>query len=112
MLTIDVLKQLGADTEEGLTRCMNNEAFYLRRVGIALKDANFAKLRTEIEAGNLEEAFESAHALKGMLGNVSLTNVADPVIKITEALRAKDAGAAYGTWLDEMETELEKLWAL
>ena len=112
MVTIEALKALGADTEEGLTRCMNNEAFYLRLVGIALQDANFAKLRTEIEAGNMKEAFEAAHALKGMLGNVSLTNLAAPVVEITEALRAEDADADYAGWLTQMETELEKLRAL
>ena len=42
MITIDKLQQFGADTREGLGRCMNNEAFYLRlvnmqeRKGIAL----------------------------------------------------------------------------
>ena len=112
MITIDALKELGVDTEEGLTRCMNNEAFYLRLVGIALQDTNFAKLRADIEAGNLQEAFESAHALKGMLGNVSLTNVETPVVKITEALRAKEQDADYAEWLTQMETELEKLRAL
>ena len=112
MLTIDSLKELGANTEEGLTRCMNNEAFYLRLVGIALQDANFEKLRTSIEAGNLEEAFESAHALKGMLGNVSLDNLVAPIVEITEELRARDTDADYETWLKQMETELEKLRAL
>ena len=112
MLTIDSLKELGANTEEGLTRCMNNEAFYLRLVGIALQDANFEKLRTSIEADNLEEAFESAHALKGMLGNVSLDNLVAPIVEITEALRARDTDADYETWLKQMETELEKLRAL
>ena len=32
MLTVEKLKEYGADTGEGLNRCMNNEAFYLRLV--------------------------------------------------------------------------------
>ena len=111
MLTIDTLKELGANTEEGLGRCLNNEAFYLKLVGMALQDANFAKLRTEIEAGNMDAAFECAHALKGMLGNVSLTNLVDPVVEITESLRAHQ-DADYAALLEKMETELEKLRAL
>ena len=47
-----------------------------------------------------------------MLGNVSLTNVETPVVKITEALRAKEQDADYAEWLTQMETELEKLRAL
>ena len=30
-----------------------------------------------------------AHALKGVLGNVSLTTLAEPVVQITEELRAR-----------------------
>ena len=32
MLTIDALKQLGCNTDEGLSRCMGNEAFYFKSV--------------------------------------------------------------------------------
>ena len=38
MITIDGLNALGAHTKEGLERCLNNEAFYLRMVGMALAD--------------------------------------------------------------------------
>ena len=30
MLTIEKLQNYGADVDEGLNRCMKNEAFYLR----------------------------------------------------------------------------------
>ena len=33
MLTIDKLNAFGADTQTGLGRCMNNEAFYFRLIG-------------------------------------------------------------------------------
>ena len=46
MLTIDVLKEYGANTEEGLGRCFNNVDFYLRLVGMALDDPNFQNLKT------------------------------------------------------------------
>ena len=45
MLTIDALKAYGANTDEGMARCFNNEAFYLRLVGMGLADANFDKLK-------------------------------------------------------------------
>ena len=44
MLTIDALKALGADTEEGLSRCYGNEAFYLRLVGMVKDEKNFSAL--------------------------------------------------------------------
>ena len=53
MLTIEKLREFGADTREGLTRCMNNEAFYLRLVGMCAKDGNFTKLYDALAAGDL-----------------------------------------------------------
>ena len=38
MLTIETLKEFGADVNEGLNRCMNNESFYLMLIGKALAD--------------------------------------------------------------------------
>ena len=35
MLTIEKLKAYGANVDEGLSRCMNNETFYLRLVNMA-----------------------------------------------------------------------------
>ena len=79
MLTVDSLKAFGANTEEGLGRCMNNEAFYLRLVGMALQDGNYEALRTSLEAGDLKAAFEAAHSLKGVLANLALTPLLAPV---------------------------------
>ena len=36
MLTIDSLRAYGANVDDGMTRCMNNEAFYFRLIGMAL----------------------------------------------------------------------------
>ena len=111
MLTIDVLNELGADTKSGLARCLDNEEFYLRMVTMALKDDGYERLKAAVEAGDLNEAFERAHALKGVLGNVSLDNLAAPVITITEELRAKKE-MDYSAILDQIFTELGKLRAL
>ena len=111
MLTIDGLKALGADTQDGMTRCLNNEQFYLKLVGMALADEGYAALRTAVEAGDLQAGFERAHALKGMLANVSLTNLLAPVAEMTELLRAKQQ-ADYAPLLDRMDEELGKLRAL
>ena len=110
-MTIEELKALGVNTEEGLGRCMNNEAFYLRLVKMALDDDGYARLRAAIETHDLDEGFERAHALKGMLGNVSLTNLLDPILEMTEALRARE-DRDYSGLLDKMDEELEKLRAL
>ena len=90
-MTLDALRAYGANTGEGMARCMNNEAFYLRMVAMALADKNFDALTAAINAGNTAAAFEAAHALKGSTGNVSLTPIYKPVCELTELLRGKDA---------------------
>ncbi len=88
MLTIDFLKEYGADVESGLLRCMGSEEFYLMMIGKALEDTNYSVLREKIEAKDYAGAFEAAHALKGVLGNLSLTPMYTPMCEITELLRA------------------------
>ena len=111
MLTIAALNELGADTGSGVARCMNNEAFYLRLVGMALRDDGYERLREAVEGGDLKEGFERAHALKGMLANVSLSALLAPIAEITEELRARKE-MDYAPLLERIFAELEKHRAL
>lgn len=92
MLTIDSLNRFGANTREGLDRCMNNEAFYLRMVNMALADRAFDRLAAALEAGETQTAFEAAHSLKGVLANLALTPLCEPTAQLTEQLRRGEAG--------------------
>lgn len=89
MLNIDQLKAIGCDPEEGLARCFGNEALYLKLVKTIPAQENFERLHVSLENGDLDNAFEAAHALKGVLANLSLTSVLTPVEKITELLRER-----------------------
>ena len=91
MITLDALRAMGVNVDEGLGRCMNNEMFYLRLAGKALDDAGFAALQAALEAGSWSEAFEQAHRLKGAIGNLSLTPVYEPLSVLTERLRTREA---------------------
>ena len=57
---------------------------------MGLKNDSFDKLEKLLAEGNLEEAFEQAHALKGVMGNLAVTPIYDPLSNITESLRAKE----------------------
>ena len=111
MLTIETLRALGADTDEGLKRCMNNEAFYLRLVKMAAGDAGFDKLADALSAGDRKAAFEAAHALKGILGNLSLTPLYRIASEVTELLRA-GTDADYEAYLRDLKAQRDKLLAL
>ena len=108
MITIESLNAFGANTEEGLARCMGNEALYLKLVGVMLADENFDKLRSAIEAENLDEAFEAAHALKGALGNLALTPLYEKAASLTEFLRNR-AEADYGGLVSDLLASRDSL---
>ena len=90
MITLEALKNYGADTEEGLSRCMGMEDFYFKLVNTLADDANFAKLEAAIEAEDVKAVFEASHALKGVIGNLSITPLEGPVTEICERAREKD----------------------
>lgn len=88
-MTIQALKDYGANIQEGVSRCMGNEAFYLRMVGMLAADPHTAQLEKALAENDLKAAFEAAHALKGVLANLALTPALKPVSEITEYLRAQ-----------------------
>ena len=114
MLTIDSLKAYGANVGEGLARCMNMEPFYLKVVGMVKDDVDgsFAKLKAAMAEQDTEKTFEAAHALKGSIGNLSLTPIYVPICEMTEMLRGKtempDVTAVYGRVKDAL-AEARKL---
>ena len=89
MITIEKLNSFGADTTDGLERCFGNESLYLKLVTTIPEDSTFERLNQKIAEKNLDGAFEAAHALKGVLGNLSLTPLYEIAVEITELLRAR-----------------------
>ncbi|MBR2571097.1 MAG: Hpt domain-containing protein [Clostridia bacterium] len=111
MLTIEQLRNYGANVDDGLRRCMNNEGFYLMLVQKAIKEPSFEGLKAAVEAGDLEKGFEMAHALKGVMGNLALTPVCKPVEEITELLRNR-TDADYSALVAEIISQRDRLVAL
>ena len=72
-------------------------------------DKNFDALTAAINAGNATAAFEAAHALKGSIGNVSLTPIYKPICELTDLLRGKNMPADGGrALLEQIVAEREK----
>ena len=107
-MTIDDLRNFGANVDEGLARCFGNESFYLRLVGMGLSDANFDRLKAAMAAKNTAAAFEAAHALKGSIGNLALTPLFNPISALTELLRGQTGPVDGDALMAEIETQLEK----
>lgn len=108
MLTIDKLTEYGADVKAGLEICMNNETFYLRMVNLMLQDNQVDQLAKAVEDGDLNAAFEAAHALKGVTANLGLTPIRTPVTELTELLRTRTE-MDYTEYVEEIKKQKEKL---
>ena len=111
MITIEKLNHFGANTAEGLARCYGNEALYLRLVNMIPAEGNFDALGAALNQGDLDKAFEAAHALKGVLGNLSLTPMYEVCSEITELLRARTQ-MDYAPLLGALLRQKESLSAL
>ena len=108
MLTVDGLREFGANVDEGVTRCAGKEELYIKLVGRIPADKSFEALPEAIEKGDLDGAFEYAHGLKGVLANLSLTPILEPVERITESLRSR-TDRDYSDDLAEMAEAKKKL---
>jgi HPt (histidine-containing phosphotransfer) domain-containing protein len=89
-MTIDSLRNYGANVEEGLERCMGMEDFYIEMIELGMSDERFETLEQNLQAKDLEEAFETVHALKGVIGNLALTPLYETICEMTEHLRNKE----------------------
>lgn len=101
MLTIDKLNEYGANTSEGLARCVNNQDLYFRLIKKAVEDNSFDSLKFAIEEKDYKKAFEISHSLKGVLGNLSLTPLYEIVYELTELLRNNN-DVDYSKYIDEL----------
>ena len=101
MLSIDVLRRFGANVDEGLERCLGDEEFYLELVPGALEESYYRSIEDLVKAGDTKQAFEVAHSLKGILANLALTPILNPVSEITEGLR-RDIDMDYSKLLVDM----------
>ena len=110
-MTLDDLIAYGANVEEGLGRCLNNEAMYLRLVDTVKADPNFETLDVAVREGRLKEGFEASHALKGVLGNLSITPLCDLISEICELLRHETA-MDYTELLDKIAVKRDEFRAL
>ncbi|MEA4911292.1 MAG: Hpt domain-containing protein [Oscillospiraceae bacterium] len=82
------LASWGCDTKAALERMADDRDFYLTLLGELLADPLFSQLRRALDCGDVKEAFETAHTLKGVLGNLSLTPMYAQICEIVELLRS------------------------
>lgn len=75
------------DLETALNRIRGNKKLYARLIGLFLKNPEFENFDSFIENKDYEKAGESAHAIKGMTGNLSLTALFEESTTLMTQLR-------------------------
>ncbi len=86
----DILSRLqnaGCDVDGALHRMLDDEEFYISCLEPALHDPAFETLSLALKNQDLSQAFDAAHTLKGVLGNMGLDPLYDITVKIVEPLR-------------------------
>ena len=77
----------GIDHEDALDRFGGNSALFRRLAGKYADDGHFAALEAAMAAGDYDQAYREAHALKGVAGNLSFARLYDLMSQIAHALR-------------------------
>lgn len=93
MNLMEELKNLGADVQEGLDRVMGDGELYEMMLGMFLSSLEENSIApADFDAEDLDGLIKKVHTLKGITGNLSLTQLFDGYTKTLELLRAGKAG--------------------
>lgn len=88
------LEAAGIDVDDALGRFLQNEALMMKFLGRFPADTSFSRLQEAMAHGDTAQAFEAAHTLKGVAGNLSLKGLFEAVCPLVESLRAGELAAA------------------
>ena len=92
-MTSERIRQLeagGIDVAQALERVMGNEALLERLLGKFLDAPQYHALCAALERGDPEQAAAAAHTMKGMCGNLSMTELFQLFSAQVETLRGGD----------------------
>ncbi len=83
----DELRHADVDVDGAIARFANKEERYIKYLKLFAQDDNFARLQSAIEKKECCAAFESCHALKGVVGNLGFRLIFTNVYDACEILR-------------------------
>lgn len=105
------LEEMGMNVDTTINRFMGNEALYLKFLNKFQADQSVANIQKYIAEQNTEEAFKSAHTLKGVAANLGLDPIAQYASDIVEIFRGKTQFSEVDTdKLSILNEELKKIY--
>lgn len=70
-----------------MERFADNEEFYISYLPLVAGERAFDRLKDALDSNDGVKAFESAHLLKGLIGNMGLTPMYKECCEVVESLR-------------------------
>lgn len=110
MSMLDELKALDVNVDEALQRFMNKAELYEKMLKKLPPMMNGKQVLEAIGAGNIDGAIETAHTMKGVLGNLSVTPLYQAYTDIVALLRSNEPDEAKKILEDSFPVE-EKILA-
>ena len=98
-----LLKEQGVSVDKALERMKGNKEAYKSFLKEFFEDPDFEALRESIEAQIAKDAFDYAHGLKGMAGNLGLDRVHGKISILVEILRQGSLDGAMEAYEEVME---------
>lgn len=105
----EIFEAYGADYEITMERFMGSEKMYLECLNMLFDDENMQNLEKALRSSNLQNAFEAAHTLKGVAGNMGLTHLYNAICTIVELLRKKEKRNDYLELYEAIRLEFQKV---
>jgi len=75
--------------DEGVKRVMNNPKFYVKMLVKFKDDPGMSNLNAALSAGDMEKAQAQAHTVKGLAGNLSLTELYKQSLELETQIKAR-----------------------
>lgn len=107
-MNISKLAAAGVDYEDGLNRFCGKEELYQKYILRFPQQKEYHQLLAAIGKKDCKEAFEYAHALKGITGNLSFIELRKILTELTEELKSGNLEAA-GKYVPMLEKEYQAL---
>ncbi len=100
---LEQFQMAGCDAKGVMDRFMDDEELLRECLEQFVAENDFTGLEDAISKADYQTAFEYAHALKGIVGNLGITPVYQPVCVLVEALRTSRTENAPAQLCDVMK---------
>ena len=110
-MTANPFEAYGIDYDDALDRFGGNIQLFKRLAGKYADDSHFIGMEAALEAGDYDQAYRAAPALKGVSGNLSFARLYNLTSQICHALREGSPDTAVNLLADTADAHRKALEA-